>query len=163
MPTPELTASTRYIDPGVTKCYYVPTIAAANLTPTRAELNAGTDLSREIADLSGWTVTANQVDTPDLKSTFTGKIPGRTEAADSSLTLYASVNGTDVRALLPRGTSGYIVWMDGGDVAGNKADVYPIRVASCSKVRTVSGTEAAKVMVSCAITTQPAENVTVPA
>lgn len=163
MPTPVITASTRYIDPAVTKCYYVPTIAAANLTPTRAELNAGTDLSPQLNDMSGWTVTSNLVDTPDLATTFTSKITGRTESADSSLTLYASVNGVDVRALLPRGTSGYIVWMDGGDVAANKCAVYPIKVSSCSVVRTVSGGEAAKVMVQVAITGQPGESLTVPA
>lgn len=163
MPATPITATTRYIDPGVTKCYYLPTIASTSLVPTRAELNAGTDLSGEINALSGWTVSANQVDTPDLATTFTGKIPGRTMAADSSLTLYATVNGADVRALLPRGTTGYIVWMDGGDVAGNKCDVYPIRVASNSQVRTVEGGEAAKRNIEFSILRQPAESVTVPA
>lgn len=163
MATPVITASTRYIDPAVTKCYYVPTIAAANLTPTRVELNAGTDLSPQVADWSGWTVTSNLVDTPDLGTTFTSKITGRTESADSSLTMYASKNGVDVRALLPRLTTGYIVFMDGGDIAANKCAVYPVTVSSCSLVRTVSGTEAAKVMVQFAITAQPGENLTVPA
>jgi hypothetical protein len=163
MPTPVITASTRYIDPGVTKVYFLPSVAAANLTPTRVELNAGTDLSTQINDLSGWTVTSNLVDTPDLATTFTSKIAGRTESADSSLTLYSSKNGVDARALLPRGATGYIAWMDGGDVAGYKCDVYPVTVSSCSKVRTVSGTEAAKLMVQFAITAQPGESLTVPA
>lgn len=163
MATPAIVASTRYIDAGVTKCYWLPSIAAANLTPTRAELNAGTDLSPQLADWSGWTVTSNLVDTPDLATTFTSKITGRTEAADSSITLYADKEGVDGRALMPRLATGYIVFMDGGDIAANKCAVYPVTVSSCSLVRTVSGTEAAKLMVQYAITAQPGENLTVPA
>lgn len=162
MPTPAITASTRYINPGVTKCYYLPSIAATNLTPTRAEMNAGTDLSREISDINGWVVAGNDVETPDLATTFTGVIPGRTKADSSSITFYASTTGVDVRALLPRTTAGYIMWLDGGDVAGQKADVFPIRVRSNGKPRT-TGEDAAKIVVECSITSQPAENVTIPA
>lgn len=162
MATPAITASTRYFDRGTSRCYYLPTVAAANLTPTRAEMNAGTDLSNEISDLSGWMVSAEQIDTPSLGTVFTGNIPGPTSASDSSLTLYASSNSVDVRALLPRGTAGYIMWLDGGDVPGNKADVFPVRVRSNGKQRSL-GNEAAKIEVQCSITQTPGENVTVPA
>lgn len=162
MATPPITASTRYINPGVTKCYYLPAVAAGSLTPTRAEMNAGTDLSRELSDINGWVVAGNDVETPDLATTFTGMIPGRTKADSSSITCYASSNSTDVRSLLPRGTTGFIMWLDGGDVAGQKADVFPIRVRSNGKPRTV-GEDAAKILVECSITSQPAENVTIPA
>ena len=49
--------------------------------------------------------------------------------------MYASSNSIDVRALLPRGTSGFILWFDEGDVAGRKADCYPITVGSAAKNR----------------------------
>lgn len=162
MPTPAITASTRYFDAGTTKCYFLPTVAAANLTPTRAEMNAGTDLSPELADLAGWSVQAGLIDTPDLATTFTGNIPGRTSSPESSITFYASQNGVDVRALLPRGTTGYIMWCDGGDVGGNKADVFPVRVRAIPKMRSV-GEESTRIEVQFAITRQPGENVTVPA
>lgn len=162
MPTPAITASSRYINPGVTKCYYLPVVAAAGLTPTRAEMNAGTDLSGEIAEINGFTVMGNDVPTPDLTSTFTAKIPGRTEADDSSVGFYASSNSVDVRSLLPRGTSGYIMWLDGGDVPTQKADVFPVRVRSTPKSRS-TGEDPAMITVQFSVTRQPAENVTIPA
>lgn len=156
-----ITASVRYFDPETTKCYFVPSIASKS-APTRVELDAGTDLSPEIADISGWNVTANKIDTPDLGTRYTGSIPGRTTSDDSSLTCYSDKTGVDVRGVMPPDTDGFIVWLDGGDTSGNKMDVYPIRVMSNGKMRSV-GDEAARIQVQCAITSKPAENVTVPA
>jgi len=162
VPTPVITASTRYFNPGVTKCYYLPTLASSSLIPTRAEMSSGTDLSPEIADLSGWTVTGEVIDTPDLASTFTGQIAGRTSAEDSELTLHASITGVDGRALLPRGATGYIMWCDGGDIAGRKADVFPILVRSVGQMRSV-GDENARLQIQFSVTRVPAESITIPA
>lgn len=156
-----LTSSTRYFDPETTVVYFVPTIAD-KATPTRIEIDAGTDLSGEIADLSGWVIGGEDVATPDLGNRFTSNIPGRESADDSSLTLYASEDGVDVRATLPAGTNGFIVWLDGGDATGNKMDVYPIRVRSVGKMRNLSN-EAAKIQVQFSITSKPASDVDVPA
>jgi len=163
MPTPALTASTRFTDQAVTKVYYLPTIAAANLTPTRAELNAGTDLSGEINDLSGWTVEGAQIDTPDMLNLFQSRIPGSTSSPDSSITFYSSKSGVDVRALLPRNTTGYICFMDGGDIAANKMETYPVTVTSVGIMRTATGGEATKVQISFSITRQPGQSLAIPA
>lgn len=161
MPTPSITTSTRFFHPDTTKCYYLP--AVANISaPTRLEMNAGTDLSNEVADIAGWSVTANEIPTPDLGTIFTSKIPGRTDAEDSSITFYADLNGVDVRALLPRGTNGFIMWLDGGDVEDNIAAVFPVRVRSVANQRSL-GDEAARLMVQFSITREPAEDVAVPA
>jgi hypothetical protein len=162
MAAPEITASVRYFDPEITKCYFLPTIAAADLTPTRAEMDAGTDLSPEIAEVSGFTVTSEEINTPDLGSRFTSKIPGRTSAEDSSITFYADQAGNDARTVLPRDTTGYIQWCDGGDVAGNKSQVFPIRVRSLGQLRSV-GDESHRLQVQFSITAKPAEDVTIPA
>ncbi|WP_116042253.1 hypothetical protein [Amycolatopsis palatopharyngis] len=161
MAAPAITASTRYFDPETTKVYYVASIASKS-APTRLELNAGTDLSPEVADITGWNVTGEQIPTPDLGALFTSQIPGRTTSDDSSLTFYADKAGVDVRGTLPRGTNGFIVWLDGGDTANNKMDVYPIRVRSNGKMRSLSN-EAARIQIQFSITSEPAENVTVPA
>lgn len=157
-----ITQVTRFINPGTTKWYFVPTISS-KAAPTRVELNAGTDITREMAGNEGWVIDSENVPTPDGDSVFTGTIPGRLTAADSSITFYADPTGADARALLPRSTNGFIVPMDGGDVAGRKMDVFPVRVASVGKVRTVEGSEAMTVLVKFAITSQPAEDVAVPA
>jgi hypothetical protein len=160
MPASAITASTRYFRPGLTHVSYLP--ACANIaSPTRAELNAGTDLSPEIADVNGWQVESNFLDVPDLGSTFTAKLAARTSASDSSLTFYASSNSVDVRALLPRGTSGFIVWLDESDVAGRKMDVFPVTVGSAPKDRSIE--DPAKIVVNFAITRVPSENVVIPA
>lgn len=157
-----LAASTRYFNAGTTQVHFLPSIAAADLTPTRAEITAGTNLTGEVADLSGWTVTGGEIDTPDLGSTFVDKIPGKTSAEDSSLTFYADLAGNDARDVLPRGTAGFIVIMDGGDVPGRTADVFPVRVRSVGKVRSV-GEDSARLTIPFSITSQPAEDRVIPA
>jgi hypothetical protein len=161
MAPPKITPAVRYFDPEVTKVYWVPTIATKT-SVTRSELNAGTDLSDDVGDQEGWTVTSEEIETPDLGTRFTSKIGGRTSVDDCSLTMYASSDSVDVRVLLPRGTVGYIVWMDGGDVAGNKCDVFPVTVISNSAMRSV-GDDAARRQVQFSVRDEPAESVTVPA
>ena|SRR6266700_3732705 len=161
MPAGNITASTRYFRPGFTQVTYLPACAIIT-APTRAELNAGTNLSPEISDAAGWDVSVNFIDMPDLGSTFTAKLAGRTSSSDSSLTFYASSNSVDVRALLPRGTTGFVVWFDESDTPGKKMDVFPVTVGSAPKQR--DDLEAsAKIVINFAVTRTPAENVTVPA
>ena len=157
-----LAASTRFANFDHTRVYFLPTIANSNLTPTRPEITAGTNITGEISDISGFTVSGSTIDTPDLLSEFVSKIPGRTSSEDSSLSFYADVEGVDARALFPYRATGYIVFMDGGDVPGNKMDVFPVQVNANSKSRSV-GEEAAKIMVGFAVTREPAFDLTVPA
>jgi hypothetical protein len=159
VPASPITASTRYFRPGFTKVYFVASISN-KAAPTSGELNAGIDLSGEIADVDGWNVASDLVETPDLGSAFVSKIIGRTNADDSSLTLYASSNSVDVRSTLPRGTTGFIVWLDEGQTTGRKMDVFPITVASAPKQRGLE--DPARIQIMFAITSTPAENVTVP-
>lgn len=160
MPATAITASTRYYRPGITQVDYLP--ACANkAAPTRSEINAGTDLSREVNAIDGWQPTSNFLDAPDLVSSFVPKVAGSVEAGDSSLTFYASSNSVDVRALLPRGTTGFVLMLDESDTAGRKMDVYPVTVGSQQKIRDIG--DVAKIQISFAITSAPAENVTIPA
>lgn len=160
MPTPAIATSTRFFARGISKCYFLPSVAVKS-APTRAEMNAGTDLSPQFADVSGFSVTGNTIDTPDLATTFDSKISGTTSSEDSTLDLYADVAGVDVRVLLPRATTGFIMWLDGGDISGRKADVFPVTVVSNSQMRSME--DAGKRQVSFAVTSEPAESVTIPA
>lgn len=162
MPAPAITASKRYTSRGSTKIYWVASIATRT-APTRAELNAGTDLSPQIADSSGWSVSSEQIETPDLATRYTSTVPGSIAAEESSLTLYASKDGVDARSLMPRDAEGHIVILHGGDVAGYKMDVYPVIVSSVSTQLQVGGGEADTVVVSYAITAEPSQGVSTPA
>jgi hypothetical protein len=157
-----VTQSTRFFAPEITKCIFLPTIAAANLAATRAEIDAGTDLSNEIADLSGWTIASGTIDTPDLGNRFTRQISGRTTAEASSLTMYADKKGVDAREILPRDTVGFIVFMDGGDVPADPMDVFPVSVSSLGKVRS-TGDQAGQLTINFSITGIPAEDLPIPA
>lgn len=162
MPATPITATTRYFARGVTKCYFLTTVADLTTGPTRAELDAGQDLSTEIAAIDGWLTEGEDIDTPDLATEFTGKIPGPTSVDDSSITFYADEMGDDVRSLLTRGTSGFIVFLDGGDVEGGPMDVFPVRVRSQGKARSLDD-DAVTIEVSFSVTREPVENLTVPA
>lgn len=159
MATP-INASVRYYRRGKTKVLWVPAIAS-KAAPTRTELNAGTALEGETGAMSGWQTTSATVGTPALGSRFTPVVGGEITAADSSLTFWASLDGDDVRSLLTREATGFVVWMDEGDVEGRTMDVYPVTVTSQAKVRELDS--AAQIMAQFAITSEPAENVSIPA
>ncbi|MEH0547286.1 hypothetical protein QA802_30635 [Streptomyces sp. B21-105] len=159
MATP-INASIRYYRRGTTKVLWVPTIANTS-APTRVELNAGTALEGETGAMAGWQTTSATVPTPALGSRFTPVVGGEITAADSSLTFWASKDGDDVRTLLNREDTGFIVWMDEGDVEAQTMDIFPVTVTSQAKVRELD--QAAQIMAQFAITSEPAENVAIPA
>jgi hypothetical protein len=154
-----IAATSRYIPPGTTRYYWVASISNY-LSPTRSELNAGSDLTAEVQAVSGFATNSDQQDTPDLGSRFVSKIPGRITADDSSITLYASSNSSDARTLMPRDSAGYIVIFPEGDVTSQKMDVFPVKVTGVPKSRDVENP--ASMTFQYAITKIPAENVTIP-
>lgn len=135
MPATAMAAASRYFQPGTTKVLVIPSIASLTAGATRTEINAGTDVSGDVAAINGFTVTSAQIDTPDLGGRFTKRVPGRLTADDSSITFYADVTGSDIRNVLSRDQQTNLGIMDGGDVAGRKADYFAVTVASVGKVR----------------------------
>lgn len=154
-------SSERFFAPEISKVYFATDIETPGAY-TRAEVTASVDLTGEIAELSGFSVTSNMIDTPDLGSRFTRQIGGRTSVEASSITFYADKKGVDVRSVLPRGTKGFLIFMDGGDVAASKSDVYPVEVTSLGKVRS-TGDNASQLTANFAVTGVPAEDVAIPA
>ncbi|WP_433445730.1 hypothetical protein [Nonomuraea sp. CA-141351] len=156
-----ITPAKRFFRPGITRCLWLPTIANI-LAVTRAEINAGVDLSKDVADIQGWLVAGQAIPTPDLNSRFVGNIPGLTNADQSSITFYEGEDGQDARTLMPRDAEGNVVWMDGGDVPGRFMDVFDVRVLSVGKIRSM-GAEPGRFTTQYAIASEPAENVVIPA
>lgn len=162
----------RFFNAGITKVVFLPVVAAFALDtknagygkPTAAELGAGIDLTADINDFAGWNVTSNYIDTPDLGTRYTSRIPGRTTSEDSSITFYASQDAKDMRVTLPRGTSGAILINDAGDVGSATAiaDVFSVQVGSVGKTRSISDS-AMVLAIGFAILAQPAEDVVLPA
>lgn len=161
LPSPSaLTATSRYIPAGTRRYTWVPTISN-KAAPTSAELSAGTDLTAEVMAVNGFQVSSAQVDAPDAGSRFTAKIPGRITADDSSLTIYVtSTTAADVRSLLTRDLAGYVVIYAEGIVTSKQCDIFPVRITGVPKMQDIEA--AAAVEVQFAITSIPAENVTIP-
>ena len=159
MPPAPLTPTVRYVPPGTRKVYWVTTIATYT-APTRAELNAGIDLSNEIAAVNGFTVTSGTVPTPDLSSRFVPEIPGQITAPSSQLSFYASNTSSDVRTVLPRDTAGFVVILWEGDITGQRMDVFPAKVTVSAPNGNMQNPE--QIDVSFSITKIPANNVVIP-
>lgn len=155
-----LTATSRYIPIGTRRYYWVPTMADYT-SPTRAELDAGMDLTAEVSAVSGFAVTSDTVDTPDFSTRFTSKIPGMITADDSSLTLYNSSDSDDARTLLVRDAVGNVVILPEGDNTDATMDVFPVKVASAPKSQ--EGDSPATTEYQFTITREPAADIPVPA
>lgn len=160
MPAPPLAPTNRYFEAGTRKFYWL--AACSNYqAPTRAELNAGTDLTPEIAAMTGWSLTTNMSDAPDMGSKFTNQVGGRLTSAQNDITCYLSQNSIDARSLLPRGATGFGVVLWEGDVPGQKMSVFPATVTSQAPD---TGTDnVATAVFTFAASRVPAENLTIPA
>ena len=156
-----MTPAERFLAPEIIKVRFIPTIAAEDHHPTAAERAAGT-LLKDIADYTGWSVSGNDIATPDIDTRFTKSIPGRTTSADSSITHYADLAGDDIRKVVAEGQSGYIEFADGGDEEGKLADIFPVRAKSVGKVRS-TGDQAHQITIGFTITGKPATDVPIPA
>lgn len=153
----------RFNRKGNTRIVFLTTIADPALIPTRTELDAGTDYTAQIAAIDGFTTENSPIETPDMASTFVGKIEGDDTAADSSITFYEDDVLDDIETDLAKGTVGFLVFFSKGDVPDGKGmDVFPVSVTSLSKPYTADS-EAAKIVVSFAVTARPLQNGTVPA
>lgn len=160
MAPPPLNPTTRYYPAGKRKCYFLP--ATANyLSPTRAEMNAGTDLSAEIESVTGFSLTAAMVNVPDMGSRFVSQIPGALESSKNDITFYQDANSQDVRQIFAIGVTGFILMLWEGDVAGRLMDVFPVQTASVAPDPAV--TKGATLTVDFAPSAVPAIGVVIPA
>jgi hypothetical protein len=160
MAPPPLNPTSRYYPAGTRKCYWMAT-TANYLSPTRAELNAGIDLSHEIDSMTGFSLTSAMVNVPDMGSRFTSQIPGALESSKNDITFYQDVNSQDIRQILAIGVTGFIAVLWDGDIANRLMDVFPVQVASVAPDPAVN--KAAMVVVNFAPSVVPAIGVLIPA
>jgi hypothetical protein len=158
-------AQQRFMRRGITRILWLKSVAAPTKIPTRAELTSPntTDLTEAISDVDGWALTNESIETPDMASTFSSSIPGNDKADNSSLTFYEDQLSDEVETLLPKGATGFLVFLRKGDVPGSKSmDSFPVQVASRS-AQYNAGNEAAKFQAVFTITSPPALDAAVPA
>ncbi|MER6010165.1 hypothetical protein [Streptomyces bluensis] len=155
----------RFMRRGITKILWLKSIASSGLIPTRTEISPpnATDLTEAISDVEGWSLTNEAIETPDMATTFTPSIPGNDKADNSSLTFYEDQFNDDMETLLPKGATGYVVFLRKGDIPESKSmDTFPVQVASRT-AQYNAGNEAAKFQGVFTITSPPALDAPVPA
>lgn len=157
---PVLAPIQRFFQPGITIVREVPLIANRS-APTRAELAAGTIITKHVRGQEGFSLTSGQIDTPDMSSRFPSKIGGMLEVEDSSLRCYAARDGVDIRSVFERGDITNIVLQYGGDVATYPMDIFPVEVIGVPKESSMD--EAFGVNVQFSIISEPAIDVPTPA
>lgn len=160
MPAPDIVASIRYYRPETASVVYASAVANKN-SPTRGEINAGTALENQIAEIAGFSVSSDTVPTADLGTRFISQIDGDITVEASSITFWASQNSVDIRGLLPRGTTGFLIFMDESDTPTRKGYTFPVKVTAVSPIREREG--GARVTVNFAVTSEPGEYWTIPA
>lgn len=131
-----VTKALPYYAGGVAKVYWLSALADADLVPTRAELDAGTDLTPSLEAVSGWTESTAFTDVYTLDSRRGTKIAGRISIADSSLTFTtdkSADNNVEDELSWDLDDDGFIVMLDHGDVAATPCRVFAVTVGSISK------------------------------
>jgi hypothetical protein len=134
------TPVTRYFQPGTTAVYWITSLTLT--LPTIAQVTATTSqvLQADIAAVTGFKITGQNIETPDLGKRFNTKVAGRTTAEDGMITFYASATGADVRSIFTVSNpplAGYIAFFANGAVTGSAADYYKVTVSSVGRGRDI--------------------------
>lgn len=155
----------RFMRKGTTKFWFVPAIASGTLAPTVAEVNAGVNITTDVATVGGFSFANSPIKTPDMDTTFTKEIGGEDVAEDSSMDMYERDNSTTIHDALQKGDTGYMVifykgYAGASPAAADKVDVWPCSVTSNSRLYTADN-QAAMYRVKFSITDEPAEALSV--
>lgn len=152
----------RFMSRGFSRIYWVTPYAAA---PTLANIVAGTRLDGSIAEINGLTFRNEPIETPDMGTTFTTKVPGGDTAEDPVLTFY-DVDDTNVnnliRVALAKGNSGMLVVEPYGHVIGRRSEIWKVTSTGANDEWS-AGNDPHRYVVTFAVTAAPNLNYTLPA
>lgn len=129
---------TNYYRRGKTKIWLVPGTTVAT---TAVAVGAGTNITKGIAEMNGFSSTNTPIPTPDMDSEFTTSVPGEDTAEDSSLVYYEDDTTNPFQDLMARRSKMVLYIFYGGlagttPAAGDKCEIWP--VMSTGPARTYS-------------------------
>jgi hypothetical protein len=132
---------TSYFGPARTKfvLFAAPIADQTTGVPTRAEINAGSELSPAVANFEGGEFSANSQDVQLWSTLNVDKVPNFNSLSDITVTFNADQAGADPRAAFAQGAVVNMFRMDTGDTPTRKGDTFFATVASKSKQITTSG------------------------
>lgn len=150
----------RFFRRGVSDIKFLPSVAGSS--PTRGEINAGTDLTPQVADIQGFMLENKPIPTPDLSDTFTGQIDGEDTVADSALIMYDLDDSASIRTAVAKGTAGYLVLFPYGDSSGKRCEVWHVKSTGVNDEWKISN-DPARYVVGFATSARPVQNGVTPA
>jgi hypothetical protein len=150
----------RFFRRGVSAVKFAP--AVAGTSPTRAEITAGTDLSAQVAGISGFALNNAPIATPDLATAFDSQIDGPDTTDNSSLNFYDDNAAATIRTSQAKGTAGFILLFPYGDAVGKRVEKWPVKSTGVNDQWGLDAT-AAQFQVGYAVTAVPVQNGVTPA
>ena len=151
----------RYIPSGVAKVVFAPAVSSI-AAPTQAEIAAGTVLTSAggtlidaLAEMNNWETAVDNIDVPDVQTTFDSQIPGRTKASNPTTMHYDNDAAATIRTALAEGTAGYMIIMRYGSTTGKRAEVYPCKVSSLNDSQVDNKNTPAMFTVTYAVSSKP--------
>jgi hypothetical protein len=153
----------RFIRRGVSRIYYLKTVATPASGPLRAEITAGYEVTTILAGIAGFLLNSAFVPTPDMGSRFDSVIPGAKTVDDSSMRLYDDLATEWIETTFPVDDNGFVYFQRKGNTPTKAtSDLFPVRVASVAPNWTTDMAPA-DVTINFAITSLPYLNLTIPA
>lgn len=158
-------AAIRFMRKGTTKIWWVATVASP-AAATVANFTAGTNITKQVNEVNGFSFTNNPISVPDMDSRFSSQVTGEDTAENSNFVMY-ELKGTPadtIRPLLAKDATGYVAFFYAGlagasPAAGDKYELFPAVISSNVR-RYTAGNEAATYVVSITITDVPVEGTT---
>lgn len=148
---------------GKGKLVFLPAVANS-AAPTAAEIAAGTPLTADFRESSGFSSGQTSVPMPDYVSSFTPTLAGRQEAGSPQLTFYdqdAATNAT--RTALSEGTNGFLLRCPMGQIAGRRCEVWPVTIGAQNDTEWGADNESAQYIVGLSVTSAPTKTAVYPA
>lgn len=139
---------------------WVPTVSNT-ASPTTVEYGAGTDITNDIAEVTGFEAAAQFVETPTMQGGVIAKISGRQTLGDCNITFdeHSTYADNTPMTTMTEGTSGYIVISryTKTPAAAAKVEVWPVTVAGVNRKHT-AGNEPAQYVIGFAVNAAPVKN-----
>lgn len=120
----------RFIRTETSKFVLCDRIASTSGAATRAEIDAGVDITDDLATVEGFQESTNFLDTPDFGSLTTTSIVGRSPSISGTFTMYGDATGGDIREQVTRLDEKTLIVMDNGDTPTDPMDVFNIVVGA---------------------------------
>lgn len=161
---PQITKAHRFTPRAVNQYVWIPTVASAATgvpDPTGVEVTAGTFVTRELTDISGFELSPDTVDSMDAATKFVGQITVSVKGGTPTLTFNASKEGDDARDVFEEGDVGYMLIAPAGVTESAKAEVWELEVASVTAVPTLI--DSLKVIVTFSVPAEPNRKFVMPA